>query len=137
MNKTAEKRQREQKEREWEVKMADHNARVSAQRHAFSRVRCDAARQSLMLAMLRRAWWILDAGDAEAADTLLEFVPEQHANALLYEFFETCNEFDETLYLTPEAPAGKGCDVQGERCPQAQAEGRTDGPRLCEASEGQ
>ena len=34
-----------------------------------------------------RAWALLEAGEAEAADAILEFVPEKAATALLDEFF--------------------------------------------------
>lgn len=41
----------------------------------------------LIEAMCDRAWELLDAGECEAADALLEFVPAERAKALLDEFF--------------------------------------------------
>lgn len=41
----------------------------------------------LLEAMLDRAWQCLDAGQTEAADAILEFVPDHKARALLDEFF--------------------------------------------------
>lgn len=37
--------------------------------------------------MLDRAWQLLEAGECEAADALLEFVPEPLATKLLDDFF--------------------------------------------------
>lgn len=44
-------------------------------------------RDALVKRMLSRAWDLLDAGEAEAADALLEFVPAAYARRLLDEFF--------------------------------------------------
>lgn len=45
-------------------------------------------RDGMIQRMLDRAWELLDAGEAEAADALLEFVPEALAEKLLGEFFD-------------------------------------------------
>lgn len=44
-------------------------------------------KDALVRRLLDRAWELLDAGECEAADALLEFVPEPDATALLDEFF--------------------------------------------------
>jgi hypothetical protein len=44
-------------------------------------------RDGLVRRMLDRAWDLLDAGEPEAADALLEFAPEPEATALLNEYF--------------------------------------------------
>jgi hypothetical protein len=61
-------------------------ARIARQRAAFAE-NLGPARAELQRLMLDRAWELLDAGEAEAADALLEFVPEAEADALLEEFF--------------------------------------------------
>lgn len=66
--------------------VAEEGTRVAQQREAF-RGNLGPARAELQRLMLDRAWALLDAGEAEAADALLEFVPEAAALALLDEFF--------------------------------------------------
>lgn len=80
----AEKRARDRAYAEW---AAQENARIARQREAF-RANLGPARAELQRLMLDRAWELLDAGEAEAADALLEFVPEAEAEALLREFFD-------------------------------------------------
>ena len=64
----------------------EERARVAAQRRAFAKVG-RRVRDALERAMLDRAWALLDAGECEAADALLEFCTEAAATALLDEFF--------------------------------------------------
>lgn len=45
-------------------------------------------KNGLVARMLDRAWELLDCGEAEAADAILEFVPADQAERLLQEFFE-------------------------------------------------
>ncbi|HEY5411322.1 MAG TPA: hypothetical protein VIJ94_11415 [Caulobacteraceae bacterium] len=65
----------------------DERTRVLLQRAILAGQTRGVCRR-LIQGMLGRAWELLDAGDAEAADALLEFVPEEQATALLDEFFE-------------------------------------------------
>lgn len=64
--------------------VAEERARVEVQRRAFARAQPNA---EVIKLMLDRAWALLDAGECEAADALLEFVPEWQATKLLDEFF--------------------------------------------------
>jgi hypothetical protein len=45
------------------------------------------ARNLLIKAMMDRAWELLDMGEVEAADAILEFVPEVQAGEVLDAFF--------------------------------------------------
>lgn len=65
---------------------AEEAARVARQRAVF-RNNMGPARVELQQAMLDRAWDLLCLDECEAADALLEFVPEDAATALLDEFF--------------------------------------------------
>lgn len=65
---------------------AEERVRIAAQRAAMQG-NMGPARAELQRLMLDRAWTLLDAGECEAADALLEFVPEPAATALLDEFF--------------------------------------------------
>jgi hypothetical protein len=85
---------------------ADTEAKKRANRRAYDRwaaaeaVRCRQQREPLssrrrgpwrgrlIEMMLDRAWLLLDSGEAEACDALLEFVPEDRAEALLREYFK-------------------------------------------------
>lgn len=69
---------------EWAAKEAD---RVRRQRALFA-ANLGPARADLQRAMVDRAWELLDCGECEAADALLEFVPEKAAGDLLDEFFD-------------------------------------------------
>lgn len=60
--------------------------RVRRQRTYLSAIQ-GPLRDAMVRRMLDRAWELLDCGEAEAADALLEFVPEADAEALLREFF--------------------------------------------------
>ena len=66
---------------------ADHKARVERQRTAFHALHPNNAKDRFRKAMLDRAWELLDVGECEAADALLEFLPEQDADKLLDELF--------------------------------------------------
>jgi hypothetical protein len=46
------------------------------------------AAETLKKAMLDRAWELLDRGEYEACDALLEFIPEKDAKAMLNEYFK-------------------------------------------------
>lgn len=65
---------------------AEEAVRVAVQRAAFQAL-MGPSRAHLQQLMLDRAWFLLDSGECEAADALLEFVPEAAASALLDEFF--------------------------------------------------
>jgi hypothetical protein len=66
---------------EWAAKEAE---RVATQRGALAKAQPNA---EVIKLMLDRAWALLDASECEAADALLEFVPEEVASKLLDEFF--------------------------------------------------
>lgn len=68
----------------WAAAEAD---RMRLQRAAFA-ANLGPARAELQRLMLDRAWALLDMGECEAADALLEFVPEKLATALLDEYFD-------------------------------------------------
>lgn len=74
------------KRRAFEKWCAAENKRIARQRAAMRR-NMGPARAQLQRMMLERAWELLDAGECEAADALLEFVPAPAAEALLDEFF--------------------------------------------------
>lgn len=79
----AQRRERDAAFRKW---VDEEAARIAHQRLFLSRIG-GAVQAELVKVMLDRAWALLDAGEAEAADALLEFVPEADATALLDEFF--------------------------------------------------
>lgn len=82
------RRQRQEHDAAFQEWVAQEIARVKRQRGLLAQVKPQAKRAKLVRAMLDRAWDLLDAGDAEAADALLEFVPEPLAEAMLATFFE-------------------------------------------------
>lgn len=61
--------------------------RIARQRLLLRLLGPETAKEALIAALLDRAWRLLDCGETEAADALLEFVPEQLASELLDEFF--------------------------------------------------
>jgi hypothetical protein len=65
---------------------AQEQRRITRQRRFLTRGQGPGV-EKIIQAMLDRAWDLLDAGEAEAADALLEFVPAERAEALLREFF--------------------------------------------------
>lgn len=80
-----EKREDEARFKEW---CAEQEARCARQRSAWNAVYPNGAKDRFRDAMLQRAWELLEAGEAEAADALLEFLPEADGRKLLDEFFE-------------------------------------------------
>lgn len=77
------KRERQQR-LEW---FAREVSRVESQRTLWTMVYDNSAKDALKIAMLDRAWALLDCGECEAADALLEFVPTKDADKLLEEYF--------------------------------------------------
>lgn len=65
--------------------VAEEEARIARQRAAFAKAQPNAQVTELML---NRAWELLDAGECEACDALLEFVPGWQAKKLLDEYFD-------------------------------------------------
>lgn len=65
---------------------AEEKARIARQRRFLTRGKGPGVAKMIQ-AMLDRAWELLDAGETEAADALLEFVPAPDAEKLLNEFF--------------------------------------------------
>lgn len=63
------------------------NARVANQRLAWERAHTKMGLERVMRLMMDRAWALLDAGEAERADELLNFLPEKVARKLLTDFF--------------------------------------------------
>lgn len=61
--------------------------RVERQRTLWAMLPDTRALDSFKAAILNRAWVLLDSGECEAADALLEFVPDKDAQKLLDEFF--------------------------------------------------
>lgn len=61
--------------------------RIAAQRALFGELPPSIATDLFKQAMLDRAWHLLDAGQGEACDALLEFVPEIDATRLLDKYF--------------------------------------------------
>jgi len=83
MRTAKEKAARGEAYRLWATNEAD---RVRRQRAYLTTLK-GPIRDSMVRRLLDRAWVLLDAGDAEAADALLEFAPEADAARLLDEFF--------------------------------------------------
>lgn len=79
----AEKRAKRRAFDQW---CAEEKVRIARQRAAM-KGNMGPAPAELQRLMLERAWDLLEAGECEAADALLEFVPEDKADALLNEFF--------------------------------------------------
>jgi hypothetical protein len=73
-------------QRAWDKWVAEERARVAAQRRFLAKV-TRRPRLALEKAMLDRAWALLDAGECEACDALLEFCSEEAADQLLNEYF--------------------------------------------------
>lgn len=65
---------------------AEEEIRIQRQRRFLTKGQGPGVAK-LIQAMLDRAWALLDAGEAEAADALLEFVPAEAAERLLNDFF--------------------------------------------------
>ena len=77
------KQEREARER-W---IAQENQRIARQRTLWEMTYPNAAKDRLKEGMLSRAWELLDAGQGEAADAIMEFLPEKDQDRLLREFF--------------------------------------------------
>lgn len=73
--------------KEFEKWAFEETRRVERQRTLFAMLPDTRATDRLKQAMLDRAWVLLDAGECEACDALLEFIPEDEAQKLLDEFF--------------------------------------------------
>lgn len=84
---TATKAQRERRDAEFKTWAAGEAERIRRQR-AYLTALSGPLRDAMVKRMLDRAWALLDAGECEAADALLEFVPEACADKLLGEFFD-------------------------------------------------
>lgn len=61
--------------------------RIEAQRTLFAMVPDTTSFDRLRRGMIDRAWELLDIGQCEACDALLEFVPEKDAEKMLNEYF--------------------------------------------------
>jgi hypothetical protein len=85
---------------EVERRLAEEQERIARQRAVFDKYWRDPEHDPIRLAMLRRAYEILvvDRIAPEAADALLEFLPEEDAQKLLDLCFETEDEFDEAIF---------------------------------------
>jgi hypothetical protein len=76
-----------ERERWWR----EENERIAAQRALWAALPefgpGAVAADALKAAMIERAWQLLDGGQWEACDALLEFVPEADASKMLNEYF--------------------------------------------------
>lgn len=67
-------------------------ARINVQRALFAALPefgpASVAADALKKAMIDRAWQLLDMGQHEACDALLEFVPQEDGQAMLDEYFK-------------------------------------------------
>lgn len=81
--------------------VAEERERVRRQRSYLTSLH-GPMRDGIVRRMLDRAWELLDCGEAEATDALLEFVPEADAERLLRDFFPE-------VYGHP-TPVSKGWD---------------------------
>lgn len=69
----------------------DHHVdrkRIEAQRTFFAMLPDSRAVDAFKRALLDRAWYLLDIGQCEACDALLEFVPSADADRMLDEYFK-------------------------------------------------
>jgi len=72
---------------EIETRWQRETERIRCQRQAFAFVPTTPAVEFLKRAMLDRAWYLLDAGECDAADSILEFLPAAEAEKLLHDYF--------------------------------------------------
>jgi hypothetical protein len=77
---------RAEREAAWCRWVAEQRERVARQRALFA-ANLGPARAALQADMLSRAWAPLEDNECEAADALLEYLPETAAAELLNEFF--------------------------------------------------
>lgn len=61
--------------------------RIERQRTKFAMIPDTAARDRFKDAVIARAWELLDIGQSEACDALLEFMPSADADKMLNEYF--------------------------------------------------
>lgn len=71
----------------FEAWAAKENARRDRQRQPLSRFLRGNGAKLLIELLCDRAWALLEMGEADAADELLDFVPAARADALLNQFF--------------------------------------------------
>lgn len=48
--------------------------------------------------MLEPMWWLCDAGRAEEADAIGEFLPEEDVRQLLERFYDTNEQWDANIF---------------------------------------
>lgn len=89
--------ERKRKREAYEQWAAAERERARRQRTYLTSLK-GSLRDALIVKMLERAWELLDANEAEACDALLEFVPEEMADAMLDEYFR-----DELESIPPRA----------------------------------
>jgi hypothetical protein len=70
----------------------EENERIARQRELWRLAGFGPAKAALKQAMLERVWTLLDHANPEAADALLEFLPEADAEAILTEYFDPPQE---------------------------------------------
>jgi len=73
---------------ERERRFAAERARIAKQRALWDALPKVTAVYDLEIAMLDRAWILLDSAKCEEADAILEFLPEHSVTKLLGEFFD-------------------------------------------------
>jgi hypothetical protein len=61
--------------------------RIERQRTLWAMMPDSTAKDRLKEAMLERAWILLDSGQCDACDALLEFLPSKDAHKMLDEYF--------------------------------------------------
>lgn len=64
------------------------NKRIERQRTMFAMMPDSTARDRFKESVINRAWELLDAGQADACDALLEFMPSADAYRMLDEYFK-------------------------------------------------
>lgn len=87
-----EKIAREYKGRDRTLDLHSERKRIATQRAAFAELPAygpeGASVDQLKQIMIDRAWKLLDIGQCDACDALLEFVPEADATKMLDEYFK-------------------------------------------------
>ncbi len=84
---TVSKRQAEEEARR-RAELAANEKRVSQQRALFDALDGCAAKDRLLHMMRQRVFDLLNECRVDEADAILEFMPEQEADAILSDFFE-------------------------------------------------
>jgi hypothetical protein len=89
---TSRKARADEEKRAREEAYAKERARINVQRALWAALPefgpGGVAAETLKKAIVDRAWKLLDEGQCEACDALLEFVPEADAEAMLSEYFK-------------------------------------------------